>query len=232
MKATREGSGGMFDAIAPRYDLMNRLISLGLDRSWRRALIATQHGAARILDLATGTGDVALELVRRYPQAEVLGVDPSEGMLRLGRQKLTRARQSRVRLVRGDACKLGLAENAVGGATMAFGIRNVPDRPAALAELRRVIQPGGVLAILELSEPEGLLGAPARFHMHQVVPRLGTWLSGAQEYAYLARSIAAFPPPAEFCGLCEAAGFEEVQARRLSFGVVHLYTARVPAEPQ
>lgn len=224
----RGGSGEMFDAIAPRYDLLNRLLSLGIDQRWRRELVRRLElpPVARVLDHATGTADLAILIARSCPGASVLGLDPSAEMLRIGRDKIKAAGLAdRVELRRGDAERLdGLESGSFDGVSMAFGIRNVPDRPRALAELRRVTRPGGRVAILELSEPRGgLLGPLARWHVHTVVPWLGALLSGAREYRYLQRSIEAFPPPGEFAKLMEQAGLRVLAAQPLTFGVCHLY---------
>lgn len=222
-----DGSGAMFDSIAPRYDLVNRLISLGIDRSWRKKTSAALElpPGARVLDLATGTADLAIQVAQDAPSARVLGIDPSEGMLKIGQAKLSRAGLAeRVELQVGDAQRLELPDASFDGVCIAFGIRNVPDRPRALAEMARVTRPGGRIAILELSEPRGgLLGPLARFHVHTVVPTVGAWLSGAPEYQYLQRSIAAFPPEDEFVAMLEQAGITLVRVQSLTFGVCHLY---------
>lgn len=227
------GSGAMFDRIAARYDAMNRVLSFGLDRGWRRRTVrALQLGAApRVLDLATGTGDLAIDIARMHPGARVIGLDPSPRMLAVARAKLDRRGLSdRVTLVRGDAQALPYASCELDAATIAFGIRNVPDRPAALREMARVVRPGGRICVLELGEPRrGLLARAARFHTHHVVPRLGALLSGAREYRYLQRSIAAFPPAAEFAGVMARAGLHVIDVAPLTFGVCTLYVA-TPAE--
>lgn len=230
----RMGGGAMFDRVAPRYDFVNRLMSLGLDHRWRRKLVASLAPAAprRILDLATGTADVALRVARAYPEAHVTGVDPSEGMLAGGREKVARAGLSeRIELVIGDAHGLEFADDHFDGACISFGIRNVPDRLLGLSEMTRVVRPGGVVSVLELADPrEGLLSAPARFHVRYVVPTLGALFGGAPDaYKYLATSVTAFPPPAEFAALMTSAGLADVQIMPLNFGAVHLYTGRVPA---
>jgi len=223
------GSGAMFDQIAARYDAMNRVLSLGLDRGWRRrAVRALRLGdRPRVLDLATGTGDLAIDIARMHPGAEVIGLDPSPRMLAVAQAKLARRRLAdRVTLVRGDAQQLPYASCEMDAATIAFGIRNVPDRLAALREMARVVRPGGRVCVLELGEPRrGLLARAARFHTHHVVPRLGALLSGAREYRYLQRSIAAFPPSAEFARLMERAGLHVIDVVPLTFGVCTLYVA-------
>jgi demethylmenaquinone methyltransferase / 2-methoxy-6-polyprenyl-1,4-benzoquinol methylase len=221
------GSGPMFDRIANRYDLLNRVISLGLDRSWRRrtarALELAPHGC--VLDLATGTADLALELAATYPTAHVVGLDEAPRMLAIGAHKVERrGLGTRIELVRGDAAGLPFAGASFDACTMAFGIRNMPDRKRVLGEMLRVLRPGGRVAILELSEPgRGWLGRMARWHVHGLVPRVGALLSGAEAYRYLARSIAAFPPPDEFLALLPAVGFERTRWEAMTWGVAHLY---------
>lgn len=223
----RGGSGAMFDRIAGRYDLMNRIISLGIDQRWRRRTVdalALKPGAT-VLDLATGTGDLAMMIARRHPAVTVAGIDPSAGMLAEGERKVAAAGLgARVTLRLGDAETLDAPDASVDGISMAFGIRNVVDRPKALREMARALKPGGRVAILELGEPRsGLLGALARVHIHHVVPTLGALLSGAWEYRYLQRSIAAFPPPDEFAATMRASGLRVERVEPMTFGVVHLY---------
>jgi demethylmenaquinone methyltransferase / 2-methoxy-6-polyprenyl-1,4-benzoquinol methylase len=227
------GSGAMFDAIAPRYDLLNRLMSFGVDRRWRKRTVRelALGERARVLDVATGTGDLALEIARRHPGTRVVGVDPSAGMIAIGQDKVAaRGLADRVELVLGDAQALDFADGHFDATCIAFGIRNVPDRARGLAEMRRVVRPGGRVCVLELGEPRGgVLGPLARFHVHHVVPRMGALLSGRREYRYLQRSIAAFPPPDEFAAMMTDAGLRVVEVAALTFGVCHLYVAEVPA---
>jgi demethylmenaquinone methyltransferase/2-methoxy-6-polyprenyl-1,4-benzoquinol methylase len=228
--AVSGGSGAMFDNIAPRYDLLNRVMSFGVDRRWRkktvRALaLPAGDGACRVLDVATGTGDLAIDIARRHPGAQIIGVDPSRKMIEVGTGKLAaRGLAERVRLEEGDAQALAHDDASFDAVCIAFGIRNVPDRGRGLAEMARVCKPGGRVAILELGEPtQGLIAPLARFHIRHVVPRLGAWLSGAKEYRYLQTSIAAFPPPDEFAALMKASGLDVVEVVPLTFGVCNLY---------
>lgn len=227
-ESPRGGSGAMFDRIARRYDALNRILSGGIDRGWRRRAVASLglDRAGRLLDLATGTADLSIEAARARGGLEVVGLDPSPGMLAVGRRKVRAAGLAgRVRLVVGDAQALPFPDRSFDAVSIAFGIRNVPDRARALAEMARVLVPGGRLAILELSEARGGFLAPfARFHVHVLVPFLGALLSGAPEYRYLQQSIAAFPPPDAFAATIRAAGFR-VEFRALTFGVCHLYVA-------
>ena len=227
-----DGSGGMFDRIAKDYDRLNRIISMGFDQGWRRKLVsaATAANGDLFLDLATGTADVALALAAAQPAARVVGLDPSLGMLEVGRQKvIDKECAERISLIEGDAQALPFEDDTFDAITMSFGIRNVPDRDSALREMYRVLKPGGTVAILELGEPrEGWLAPFARWHVHSVVPRLGAWLSGEAEYRYLHESIAAFPAPDAFLGRIEAAGFSEPTVRAMMMDVAHLYVGRVP----
>ena len=226
---TADGSGEMFDAIAERYDLLNRVLSLGLDAGWRRQAVDALRlpTAGDALDLATGTADLALEMARQAPEARVIGVDPSAGMLQRGRRKVEdTTSRDRIHLEQGSAESLPFDEDSFDGVGMAFGIRNVPDRPAALREMARVCRPAGRVAILELSEPRGLIGLGAKFYLRSVVPWLGGLLAGSREYRYLQRSIAAFPPPDQFADLMRDSGLDVLETRPLLFGVCHLYVAR------
>ncbi len=231
VRRDRLGGGAMFDRIARRYDWMNRVLSLGLDRSWRRRLLdalAPLAPGEQVLDVASGTADVALAIARRYREVEVVGLDPSDGMLEVGRRKAMKGKlDGRVRLVVGDAQDLPWANDSFAASCIAFGIRNVPDRLAGLAEMNRVTRPGGPVCVLELSIPRGgPLGPIARFHVRHIVPRLGGLLAGDREYRYLAKSIEAFPTPDRFAALMEEAGIRQVRIDRQSFGSAHLYVGR------
>ncbi len=223
------GSGQMFDRIARRYDLVNRVLSLGLDKSWRRRTVRSlQLGEQpKVLDLATGTGDLAVDIARLTPGATVVGLDPSPGMLGIARDKVAKkGLAERISLVEGDAQALPYANGEMDAVTIAFGIRNVPDRARALREMARVVRPGGRIAILELSEGRrGVMGAMARFHTRHVVPKVGALLSGKREYHYLQKSIAAFPPAEEFAALMTANGLHVVEVTPLTFGACTLYVA-------
>lgn len=223
------GSGAMFDRIAGKYDRLNRIISLGMDRGWRDRLVRALQlpKSARVLDVATGTADVAIAIADMHGDAEVIGLDPSSNMLEVGRTKIG-SYGDRIRLVEGDAQALPFPDGHFDGACISFGIRNVPDRAKGLAEMRRVVKPGGRVVVLELGEPKGgPMAFFARLHVHHIVPRLGAYLSRAPEYRYLQKSIAAFPQPEEFAAMMGDAGLAEVTIERLAFGAAHIYCGRV-----
>jgi demethylmenaquinone methyltransferase/2-methoxy-6-polyprenyl-1,4-benzoquinol methylase len=219
----------MFDQIAGRYDLLNRLMSMGIDQSWRRKTVAAMElpEGARVLDLATGTGDLALMIAGLHSDAHVVGSDPSKRMLEVGIEKVTRSGLGdRVELEVGDAQALPYENDSFDGCCIAFGIRNVPNRSVALAEMARVTKPGGRVAVLELGEPSvGWLSPFARFHVRRVIPRLGGMLSGSREYQYLQESIAAFPPADEFAEQMRASGLNVLEVKPLTFGACNLFVA-------
>lgn len=232
-RALALGSGQMFDRIADRYDLLNRVLSMGIDKSWRRRTVralALGDGPRRVLDVATGTADLALEIAATHPRTQVLGVDPSVNMLARGRLKVARRNLTdRIELVVGDAQALDHPEATFDAATIAFGIRNVPDRMAGLREMARVVRPGGRVCVLELGEPRrGLLARSARWYTHHVVPWLGGLLSGQREYRYLQRSIAAFPDAETFSQMMRDAGLELASVQPMMFGVCTLFVGQKP----
>jgi demethylmenaquinone methyltransferase/2-methoxy-6-polyprenyl-1,4-benzoquinol methylase len=225
----------MFDAIAPRYDLLNRLLSAGIDRRWRATAVRSLEltGVETLVDVCAGTADVALEAVadRSHGAARAVGIDFSGAMLRLGLAKIAaRGLQRQVTLVRGDALRLPVASGTADAATVAFGIRNVQDTQAGCVELARILRPGGRLAILELGVPRVPgLGSVYRWYFSTVLPRIGRFISGhTGAYSYLPASVGAFTPPPEFVAMLERAGFVEVRANSLTLGIVYLYTARRP----
>lgn len=224
------GSGAMFDTIADRYDLLNRMISFGVDSGWRRATaksLAPRVGS-RILDLAAGTGDLTIAVASAFPESEVIGLDPSSGMLEIARKKLQRmGLDSRVSLKLGIAEQLPFDDASFGAVSIGFGIRNVSARAAALREMWRVLEPGGQVAILELTDPDsGVLSTLAQFHVHRIVPTIGAMLSGRGAYRYLSKSIAKFPSALDFAQTIREAEFEVLEVRSLTFGVAHLFVAR------
>jgi demethylmenaquinone methyltransferase/2-methoxy-6-polyprenyl-1,4-benzoquinol methylase len=222
---------GMFDAIAGRYDFLNHFLSAGIDRRWRRRAVSALQltGRERVLDLCTGTGDFAIAAVRARPGAAyVVGVDFAAGMLRVGRDKLREPRlRERIALVRGDATRVPAKDCSVDVLTIAFGIRNVEDVPAACREMIRVLKPGGRLAVLEFSVPSTpVIGSLYRWYVNHVLPRIGRALSRHDAaYTYLPASIDAFASPEDLVKILRQAGFVDISAARMTFGSVCLYTA-------
>ena len=216
----------MFDRISPVYDLMNRLMSLGMDLDWRRKAIASlgiQPGA-RVLDLACGTGDMSVETTRSVQDIWVVGIDPSPAMVNVGRQRLS---GNGVVLVRGWAESLPFGDNAFDRAMMAFGIRNFSDRLQALQELHRVLIPGGKAAILEMTtRKQALLETLFGWYFRGVVPIIGSWISRDKSaYHHLPTSVDAFHEPLEFAGEMAASGWRSVKWSSLAGGVVTLFVA-------
>ena len=226
---TPDRIAGMFDAIAPRYDLLNHVLSAGIDQRWRARAIRSLHltGRETLLDVCTGTADVALQ-ARAGGAARVMGVDFAGVMLSLGQRKVEAAGEAhRITLVRGDAMRLPARNASADAVTVAFGIRNVQRPEVACAEMARTLRPGGRLAILEFGVPRmpGLSAFYLWYFTH-VLPRIGRAVSGHNAaYSYLPASVGTFPPPREFMSMLTAAGFADVRADPLTFGIVYLYTA-------
>jgi demethylmenaquinone methyltransferase / 2-methoxy-6-polyprenyl-1,4-benzoquinol methylase len=223
---------GMFDAIARRYDTLNHLLSAGLDKRWRRVAVRALRltGRERVLDMCTGTADLAVEAATAASgrAAEVVGIDFSHEMLRHAQRKVAAAGlATRVRLVRGDATAMPLPDQQFDAAMVAFGIRNVVDTDAACGEFYRVLRPGGRLAILEFGSPR-LPGLRAAYlwYFKNVLPRIGRLVSKhGDAYTYLPASVAEFPDGEAFAAILRRAGFASVHVRTLTFGIVYLYLA-------
>jgi demethylmenaquinone methyltransferase/2-methoxy-6-polyprenyl-1,4-benzoquinol methylase len=220
----------MFDAIAPRYDLLNRVLSAGIDRRWRRSAIRSL-GLTRqtvLLDVCSGTADVPLEARRSGGMGRVIGVDFSRTMLKVGSRKIQRAGlQAGIGLVQADATRLPVRTASVDAVTVAFGIRNVERPDEACREMARTLRSGGRLAILEFGVPR-LPGISTLYlwYFRFLLPRVGRFVSGHQgAYAYLPASVTTFPAPEAFCDILATAGFTRVSAVPLSLGIVYLYTA-------
>ena len=209
----------MFDRIAPVYDRMNRLMTAGLDRSWREQTAQrVVRPGDRVLDAACGTGDLALADLRAGA-GQVVGVDFSEQMLERARQK-----SGAIEWVRGDLSQLPFGDAEFQTATIGFGLRNAPDLDGALRELRRVLEPGGRLGILEITRPRGLLAPFYRLWFDLLVPLAGKLLPGGSAYTYLPASVRRFHAPEELADRIAQAGFEQIRYRLFAGGIVALHT--------
>lgn len=230
-QTVKGGTGDMFDAIASRYDMLNRIMSMGQDQYWRTRAVKSLglSSGDTVLDVATGTGDLAIMIAQKNPGVRVEGIDPSRNMVTIGNGKVAqKSLERRVELKIGDGQALPFEDNSFDGAVVAFGIRNFPDRLEGLKEMTRVTRPGRKVVVLELSEPRGkVLGTAARAYIHHIVPRIGSALSGKKEYRYLQESIEAFPAPDDFVALMREAGLSSARAYSLSFGAVTLFVGTV-----
>jgi demethylmenaquinone methyltransferase/2-methoxy-6-polyprenyl-1,4-benzoquinol methylase len=226
----KEQVAEMFNAISPKYDALNRILSVGIDQIWRRKTVREIRatGATQILDVATGTADLALALADGIPGSQVVGVDISAGMLDVGRQKVrARRKDDRVRLDLGDGEQLPYEDASFGAITVAFGVRNFENLEQGLRDMNRVLQPGGTLAVLEFSQPTSWPFRPLYlFYFKNILPRIGRLISkDASAYTYLPDSVQAFPYGEAFARKLREAGFTSVRIRPLTLGIASLYVA-------
>ena len=220
----------MFDRISPKYDALNHLFSLNIDKVWRRKTAKTvskSHPKA-ILDLATGTADLAIAMAKRNPQAHIIGMDISEKMLEIGKAKVAQQNlESQIELRLGDAASLPFEEGAFDAVTVAFGVRNFENLSKGLAEISRVLKTNGQVCILEFSMPETFpVKQLYRLYFKRVMPKIGKWLSkddGA--YSYLPASVEKFPKPAVFSDMLTSFGLKTQHIKRFSLGIATLYVA-------
>jgi len=219
----------MFDRIAQQYDLMNWLMTLGQDRSWRRRVIgeAQLPRNGRLLDVATGTGRIAEEALRQNPGSWVLGVDSSLGMMRVGKNRLT---EQNVVWCAGDALCLPCADSSFDAVVSGYLIRNVGDIQQAFREQVRVVKPGGRIVCLETAPPPNNILRPLiLFHLRVIIPLVGRWITGdTSAYTYLPESTRRFAPPEEIARIMQAEGLEGVHCQRLMFGTMMILTATRP----
>jgi demethylmenaquinone methyltransferase/2-methoxy-6-polyprenyl-1,4-benzoquinol methylase len=219
----------MFDRIAPRYDLLNRLLSFGLDVAWRKNMadFLPAGESIALLDLATGTGDQIFHIIERDTRVtRAVGADLSDKMLEIGRQKIkAHGLEARVTLQNADALKLPFRDGEFDAVTISFGIRNVTDVPAALREMLRVLRPGGRALILECSQPRSaVLRAFYLLYMRHIMPAIGGLISGdSQAYRYLNRTVESFPYGETFCSMMRDSGFEHVKAIPQTMGAATIY---------
>ncbi|MES2387936.1 MAG: bifunctional demethylmenaquinone methyltransferase/2-methoxy-6-polyprenyl-1,4-benzoquinol methylase UbiE [Bacteroidota bacterium] len=223
----------MFDRISPRYDLLNRLLSFGIDQWWRKRAISRLRKLSPklILDVATGTGDVAIEALKLNPD-KVIGVDISEGMLELGRRKIReRHLEDKIELRKGDSEKLPFTDNFFDAVTVSFGVRNFENLQKGLTDIGRVLRPGGMAVVLEFSKPQHF---PVKqfynFYSRYILPVIGRAVShDTAAYEYLPESVRAFPDGQNFLAVMKASGFEATTCTPLTFGIVTIYTGVKPS---
>lgn len=235
-KAASRAVREMFTSIAPRYDLLNHVLSFNVDRIWwRRTARTFRHIVirpdARILDLCCGTGDMAFALQRQAGKspAQIVGADFSHAMLQRAALK-SADRAAAQQWIEADALNLPFPDSHFDLVTSAFGFRNLADYDAGLREIVRVLRPGGECGILDFGEPKGIMGALYRIYFKQVLPRVGTMISGVRgPYAYLPASVERFPPPEEMLTRMKSAGFAEVTWTPYSFGIAGLYRGKPAA---
>lgn len=226
----------MFDNIAPAYDFMNRAMSFGLHRLWlRKALrfIKAQNPTGPWLDVATGTADVAISLGRMRPDVDIIGIDLSEGMLARGREKVKNAGLSdRITLSKADCLELPFEDSSMGLVTVAYGVRNFQQLARGLAEMARVLKPGGLIAVIELSTPQNPLIRPFyNLYTRHLIPLMGRIAShDVRAYSYLPESIAAVPQGSRMTALLTDAGLTDARFRAMTFGTCTLYTAFKPTK--
>ncbi len=216
----------MFSGVAARYDFLNRLLSFGLDVFWRKKLVklANAKPGDRILDIATGTGDVAIEFAEQHKDISIIGVDFSEAMLEAAKKKVAaKGLESSITFQYGDALALPFQNNQFDVITMAFGIRNVENCAKALEEMKRVLKPGGRMLILEFSKPSAWILPFYWLYLNLFIPLLGTLFSKQEAYQYLSHSISQFTKTVQLGDLMKNAGFANVQQISLTFGVVSMY---------
>lgn len=224
----------MFDNIAPAYDFMNRAMTLGIDRMWRAravGMIAARQPSA-ILDVATGTGDLAIAMARRMPDVHITGIDLSGQMLEVGRRKVEKAGLAgRVEFSRADCLHLPFADGAFSCVSVAYGVRNFENLLAGYREMARVLAPGGMLCVVELSVPQGRFTKPLyNLYTRTLIPAVGRMISSdSRAYSYLPESVAAMPQGPRMLALMEEAGLEQPSLQRLTFGACTIYTALRPA---
>lgn len=215
----------VFSSIARRYVTANHVLSLGADILWReRALkMIAEWNPGNLLDIATGTGDLALAVKKALPEVEVLGTDFCRPMLDVA------VKRGLTNVLEADAMNLPLSDGVYDAATVAFGLRNMADYAKALCEFRRILRPGGHLLVLDFSMPEGILAAPYRFYLHNILPHIAGWLTGNMgAYDYLGDSIETFPRGKAFCELLSRCGYLVPNALPLMGGIATIYTAQKP----
>ena len=221
----------MFDNIAPTYDKLNHILSFNIDRIWRRRVmrIVRRSHAKKIMDVATGTGDLAIAMAKRVDRTQILGIDLSEEMLQVARKKIEKqGLEERIMVEKGDAENLSMVSSeSIDAATVAFGVRNFENLEKGLSEIYRTLKPGGKFVVLEFSIPRNrLVRWVYAQYSHRLLPRIGAMLSKDRKaYDYLPDSVEEFPSPERFAKILRGVGFKDIKLRSQSFGIAYIYEA-------
>jgi len=229
--AKKEYLVNLFGTVHQRYDLLNHILSLYLDKGWRKSLVEQVHSVHlnRILDVCTGTGDLAVEFARRYPMAQIIGIDISDQMLKIGQEKIKKSGlDDRILLQQSDLFHLPFKDQFFEAVSIGFGFRNLHDFRGGIKEMARVLKKNGVLLILELTLPESpLLRKIHLFYLRNILPKIGGLISGSKSsYAYLSSSIIAFPKKEEVIEFMKAEGLREVKHIALSGGIASIFKGK------
>jgi demethylmenaquinone methyltransferase/2-methoxy-6-polyprenyl-1,4-benzoquinol methylase len=230
LKGKKEQVAGMFDNIAYRYDFLNRFLSGGIDIIWRKKMLRELKDIRprTLLDVATGTGDVAIMAAKMLSPDKIVGIDISEGMLEIGRKKITKLLlNNKIELLKGDSEAINTADNSFDAVTVAFGVRNFENLEKGLSEILRVLRPGGKLVVLEFSKPVKSFRWFYNLYMNNLAPMFGRLFSkDKQAYQYLHSSVKAFPEGETFLHILQQVGFHETTLNRLSLGICTIYCGR------
>ncbi len=224
----KEQVASMFDSIAKKYDFLNRFLSLGIDQGWRKKAISNlkEKPLNHLLDIATGTADMALMAYKQIHPKKITGIDISEGMMQYGKIKIAeKGLEDTIQLTLGDSTEIPFDDAQFDGAMVAFGVRNFANLEKGLTEINRVLQPGSKLVVLEFSQPSSFWFKPIyTLYMKWITPTVGKLFSGNKEaYAYLNESVIAFPEGKAFLQVLEKAGFKHVQQEKLTLGICSIY---------
>ncbi len=229
MKKDSEKVKAMFDSIAPKYDFLNHFLSMGIDKRWRKKVgsLIKDSGAANIIDVATGTGDLAILLAKKIPYSNITAVDMSPKMLEIATQKIEKLNlQKRVSTSIENALNLSFKNDSFDALTISFGVRNFENLEKGLSELLRVVKPDGAIIIMEISKPKGLLSAPFMFYFKSVLPTIGKMVSSNKfAYSYLPNSVVEFPSGDDFIRILLKLGYRNVTAKTLTQGIATIYCA-------
>ncbi len=230
MKKDKEIVRAMFDSIAPKYDFLNHFLSLGIDKGWRNkvAKMVKATNAQKVIDVATGTGDLAISIAKHCGDCKITGVDMSPMMLDIAKQKIQKlSLQDTINVSVEDALQMSFEDNSFDALTISFGVRNFENLDKGLSELRRVLKPNGDIFIMEVSTPNGILAAPYMFYFKTVLPAIGRMVSADHvAYSYLSKTVIEFPSGKDFVEIMQKNGFHNIKFKRLTQGIATIYYAK------